>query len=41
MVIKIEDLLETLEIAHKQGYEPQIIINGEYYDIDWLKESEG
>ena len=30
-----DELLAKLKEAHKAGYEPTIIINGETYDIEW------
>lgn len=31
--IKLENLLQVLQDAIKKGFTPQIVINGEYYDI--------
>ena len=30
-----KELLAKLREAHQAGYEPLIIINGEYYEIQW------
>ena len=39
--IKENKLLETLKEMHVHGYEPMIIINGEYYDIEWERGGNG
>ena len=35
LVIKIGDLKRAVTEAHKGGYNVSVVINGEYYDIEW------